>query len=329
MFLNNEYSTTRQITKEIPKVTNSITTKYQSYLFLPFTKYCRSEGGLRTKGYFKKSSDKTPLISVITVVFNGARFLEQTINSVIKQTYNCVEYIIIDGGSNDATLDILRKHENKIDYWISEKDGGIYDAMNKGISLSLGNWLYFLNASDIIYSSSIFKKVVSNWCLQNGPYIHTGKVGMIDEEGEYLGYTHPNTRGSLDRLKLENCVAHQSTFVNKKVFNEIGVFKLLKIHGDYEFWIRSLTNGKIQFHFNDEVIALMRNDGVSSQRANYLVAQREMLTIMLESKIKSKFMLNLRYIFRALVYYLKTLTRFIVGKRLSDKIALQRSIKSR
>ncbi len=98
-----------------------------------------------------------PLITVVTVVFNGAQFLEETIQSVIHQTYPNIEYIIIDGGSTDGTLDIIRKYDYAIDYWVSEKDAGIYDAMNKGISLASGVWINFMNAGDVLIDSSIIE----------------------------------------------------------------------------------------------------------------------------------------------------------------------------
>lgn len=110
----------------------------------------------------KKNELKLPLISIITVTFNAEAYLEETINSVLSQTYKNIEYIIIDGGSIDKTVDIIKKYENKISYWVSEKDNGIYDAMNKGITVSNGEWLNFLNGGDKYYHNEvltdIFKK---------------------------------------------------------------------------------------------------------------------------------------------------------------------------
>jgi len=151
--------------------------KFDTLLFLPEGEGRKGEGGLRTKGYFKFSyeynddlgfrvedldipvkipqtsnlkSQTYPLITIITVVYNGEKYLEETIKSVINQTYPNVEYIIIDGGSTDGTLDIIKKYEDYIDYWVSEKDKGIYDAMNKGILVSNGKYLLFLNADDFL-----------------------------------------------------------------------------------------------------------------------------------------------------------------------------------
>jgi Glycosyl transferase family 2 len=110
------------------------------------------EGGLRTKGVRKINTIDRPLVSIITVVFNGEQKLEQTIQSVIGQSYENIEYIIIDGGSTDRTKEIIQKYEHRIDYWKSEPDLGIYDAMNKAIDLATGQWLNFMNCGDLFYN---------------------------------------------------------------------------------------------------------------------------------------------------------------------------------
>ena len=102
----------------------------------------------------KKSSHWKPLITVITAVYNGEKYLEECIQSLHKQNYDNIEHIIVDGGSNDKTLEIIRKYE-KIDYWISEKDKGIYDAFNKGMKFSTGDYLGFLNSDDV-YTNEAF-----------------------------------------------------------------------------------------------------------------------------------------------------------------------------
>ena len=125
-----------------------------------------TEGGLRIKENLKDSKKTKPLISVITVVFNGDKDIEDTIGSVLRQSYDNLEYIIIDGGSTDRTVDIIKKYQGEIDYWISESDNGIYDAMNKGISLVTGDWVHFLNSSDTLKAdvySSILDYLVSNY----------------------------------------------------------------------------------------------------------------------------------------------------------------------
>ena len=121
-------------------------------------------GGLRTRNIYKHSLPGKPLISVITVVFNGAETLRDTIESVIKQSYGNIEYIIVDGGSRDATVDILRQYDHVIDYWISEKDSGIYDAMNKAISLCSGEYVGMLNSDDMFSGESVVQNIADRFC---------------------------------------------------------------------------------------------------------------------------------------------------------------------
>jgi hypothetical protein len=117
------------------------------------------EGGLRTKNITRNSTINRPLISVITVVFNGEVKLAQTIQSVINQNCDNFEYIIIDGGSTDKTVDIIHQYEDQIDYWISESDMGIYDAMNKGIEIATGQWLNFMNCGDLFYNHQSLNQI--------------------------------------------------------------------------------------------------------------------------------------------------------------------------
>jgi glycosyltransferase involved in cell wall biosynthesis len=113
----------------------------------------------------KTSSKDYPLITVITAVLNNEKFIEETILSILNQTYKNIEYIIIDGGSTDKTIDIIKKYENAIDLWISEKDNGIYDAFNKGMSLSTGEMLGFVNSDDILYPEAI--QILVNYIKKN------------------------------------------------------------------------------------------------------------------------------------------------------------------
>ena len=124
-------------------------------------------GGLRTKGITKQSQKNQPLLTVVTVVRNGEKTLEETMLSVINQTYTNIEYIIVDGASTDGTLEVIKKYEDKIDYWISEPDKGIYDAMNKGIDLAAGEWINFMNGGDEFCDYEVIKKIVDEFLLVN------------------------------------------------------------------------------------------------------------------------------------------------------------------
>ena len=113
-----------------------------------FLDECIIDGGLRKQKKFKESKKNKPLMSVKTVVYNNEKYLEESILSLHQQNYDNYEHIIVDGGSKDKTLDIIKKYESKIDYWCSAKDKGIYDAFNKGMQLARGEYIGFLNSDD-------------------------------------------------------------------------------------------------------------------------------------------------------------------------------------
>ena len=148
-----------------------------------------------------------PLISVVTVSYNAVSVIEQTIFSVINQTYPNVEYIIIDGGSTDGTVDIIKKYADKITYWVSEPDKGIYDAMNKGIELATGEWINFMNAGDSFYSFSILELIFGQTIFSND--IIYGDTLFLAPNLEYVRKTLP-----LDTISRCMPFGHQSTFVN-------------------------------------------------------------------------------------------------------------------
>ena len=256
--LNKNYSTTKFLLKEKIIIKNKPEDKFETILFLPENTKRKDEGGLRTKGYFKKSYDDKPLISIITVVFNGEIHLEQTIQSVINQNYDNVEYIIIDGGSTDGTLNIIKKYEDQIDYWISEKDNGIYEAMNKGIKLATGAFIAFINADDwyedAAVSTSIYilerdkvDYVFSN--IQKVPSRERFKViWPLEKQKVYQGMMYP----------------HISAIIKKSVYQSVGLFDLqYKIAADFDMALRIHLSG-YRASYNNQVIVYFREGGASA-----------------------------------------------------------------
>ena len=156
--LSTQTTTNNNFDTKLPFTSDFKSEKLKTVLFLPPNSERQGEGGLRTKKLFKYSTQELPLISVITVVFNGEKYLEQTIQSIIHQSYPSLEYIVIDGGSTDSSLNIIKKYEDWIDYWVSEPDQGIYDAMNKGTILSLGSHTLYINADDLVFDFQAIEK---------------------------------------------------------------------------------------------------------------------------------------------------------------------------
>ena len=246
---NEKYSTTRllieadsEVIANEVKQSNMPEDKFETVLFLPMGENRKGEGGLRTKGYFKKSYEDKLLISIVTVVYNGEKYLEETIQSVINQTYDNVEYIIIDGGSIDGTLDIIKKYEDQIDYWVSEKDKGIYDALHKGFSCASGEIFAWLNADDIYYPWTL--KTVVNILLENKniDWI-TGVPTQINEDSDMINVGHPKyyfqyfLKQGYYRGDFFGFIQQESTFFRKDLYSKTLLDRSLKLAGDYKLWI--------------------------------------------------------------------------------------------
>lgn len=269
--LDANYSTTRLLTQKKPKIVNSSEDKFKTVLFLQEGEERKGEGGLRTKGYFKQSYDDKPLISIITVVFNGEKYLEKTIQSVINQNCDNTEYIIIDGASTDGTIDIIKKYEDQIDYWVSEKDDGIYDAMNKGLDLVSGEWVNFMNADDKFYDIDVLKNI---------SYV------LLDNIGKKYLLIYGNVlynKGLFVKSKfsfktyLHNTIHHQSAFYSRKLFRDFRYDINYKISADYELNLLLCKYHKKDTLYLDNAIALCEDDGIS--RKNYKESHTEMVSI--------------------------------------------------
>lgn len=245
---------------DVEKAINKPEDKLETVLFLPKGESRQGEGGLRTQGYFKKSYDDKPLITVVTVVYNGEQFLEETILSVINQTYDNVEYIIIDGGSSDGTLNIIKKYEHAIDYWGSEKDKGIYDAMNKGIDLATGEWVNFMNGGDSFYSSSSLISVFKDKDF-NGIDIIYGNHQVVYPTGR----KRFAKAGSVENFWRGSQFCHQSSFVRLS-YHKLNKFNpCTKIVADFEFFYNAWRLG-VRFQFVDIFVARFDAGGISDTR---------------------------------------------------------------
>lgn len=227
----------------------------------------KNEGGLRVQGSLKNREfcndeadgfEDKPLITVITAVFNGAGDIEQTIQSVISQTYNNIEYIIIDGGSSDGTIDIIRKHEGNIDYWISETDSGIYDAWNKGISLSNGEYIGFVGSGDY-YEHDAIEHVVET-ILKTMPDVVYGDVAIVDAE---TGFMHKR-KSRVDLMpKTMSSISLPSTFVKRSIYLSHHFDQSMRIASDYNLFLGLYVRG-FRFEHAKATIANILTGGVSS-----------------------------------------------------------------
>lgn len=211
----------------------------------------------------KNKINNNPLISIITVVYNGAKTLEQTIQSVINQTYNNIEYIIIDGGSTDGTLSIIKKYSNHINHWISEEDAGLYDAMNKGISLASGELIGMINSDDW-YNLDTVSTVVSYLKLNSGNKIFHGDLLIHDNNGkQHLKRFNPSLFKMLNYGVTYN---HPTFFVSKEIYKKYSFNINLVSIADVQFILEILLNEKDVFVYINKVLANFRKGGISSQQ---------------------------------------------------------------
>ncbi len=199
-------------------------------------------------------------ISIITITFNSERYLGQTIKSVINQSYyENIEYIIVDGGSNDGTLAIIKQYESKIDHWISEPDQGIADAMNKGLKLATGDYILFIHSDDYLLKTDILEQVSEY--LNTNLDVYTFQVVL--EYGCRRRISVNNPLGWSTNFKMGSC--HQGQLCSKKLFDKIGGFDLkFKIDMDYDFILRAYRKGVTSLTI-DLPISVMRQIGVSSK----------------------------------------------------------------
>jgi len=216
-------------------------------------------GGLRKHGVNRSSLENLPVVTIITVVYNGEKFLEETIKSVINQTYSNIEYIIIDGRSNDRTLEIISKYDDHIDFWISEEDKGIYDAMNKGLKFATGKLIGILNSDDW-YMSNTIEKVVD-------VYLKSDKSSII--HGILKIWTNTlffGVHGRSDLFFPEQFPPHPTCFVPRRVYEMIGNFDIqFRSAADYDFLIRCKLGG-VGFIFIESVLTNFRSGGCSTRR---------------------------------------------------------------
>lgn len=203
-----------------------------------------------------------PLISIIIPTFNAANDLEGCLNSIIQQTYNKKEVLIVDGMSKDETPQIAENYEMNHS-WVHyrrEKDRGVYDAMNKGIGLAKGEWLYFLGADDRFFDSNILTTVFSRPIPSNVAMIY-GNVQFRYSKMIYNG------RFNLERILLGGNICHQAIFYRRRVFEELGLYDLdCRIYADHDFNLRCFMDGHFRIHYIPDIIAIYNEqDGLSAQ----------------------------------------------------------------
>lgn len=222
-------------------------------------------------------SEVKPLFSIITVTYNAASTLPPTIASVMEQTCDLYEMIVVDGASTDGTLDLLREYTNANLRWISEPDKGIYDAMNKGIAMAEGEYVIFLNAGDRFASAETLQLLADAAMDDDFPGIIYGQTDIVDSDGRVLGPRHLRAPEvlTLDSFKDGMTVCHQAFVALRKI---TGFYNLdYRFSADYDWCIRCLQHSR-RNHYVDETIIHYLSEGMTT--ANMKASLRERFNIM-------------------------------------------------
>lgn len=229
---------------------------FNTYDFLPKKNSIRfAEGGKRFK-----SLKSNILFSIITVVLNREQFLQETISSIAKQTCKDFEYIIIDGGSNDNTLNIVKNNSNLIDYWVSEKDQGLYDAFNKGMSVAKGEYIGIINSDDVYTPDAL--SIIKKYILQNNNADFI--FGSVKKHWGILhGYKPQKIKYSWGFYSSHST----GFFIKRESAKKVGIYDTkYKYHADYDYFYRMIVKKKLIgiATKKEEVVGIFRRGGFSS-----------------------------------------------------------------
>lgn len=211
-----------------------------------------------------------PKISIITVVYNAEHLIEKTILSVINQSFTNIEFIVIDGNSSDNTINIIKKHNSKISKFISEKDNGIYDAMNKGLKLANAEYVLFLNAGDELYDPKTLESIFSKNANAD---IYYGNTAIINKNGDILSDRRlkPPTNLSWKSLKFGMCVSHQS-FIPKRLLCDF-YNSQYKIAADID-WVINVLKQADSIVYTHDYISKFLEGGTSNKKRKSALIER-------------------------------------------------------
>lgn len=254
------------------------------------------------------STPEYPMITVITVCFNSAATLGKTLQSVAEQSWPNVEHIVIDGGSTDATKEVVAQYGAHLARFVSEPDRGIYDAMNKGIRVATGDVIGFLNADDVYAHQNVLAEVAGNMRCENLDALF-GDVEFFRPENQTRTLRrYSSARFRPDRIAWGWMPAHPALFVRREVFQRVGGFRTdYRIAGDFEFVARAFGKNSLRYRHLPEVLVRMLTGGISTAGwRNTLLLNREVLRACRENEIRTNILKILsKYPAKLLEYFHK------------------------
>ena len=208
-------------------------------------------------------------VSIITSVYNNKATIKDAIESVLNQTYKNIEYIIVDGGSTDGTIDVIKKYQDKISKFVSESDNGIYDGLNKGIKLATGDIIAFLHSDDEYYFTDIIEKIIKKFQENNCDGVY-GDLIYVNEKNKIVRYWKSG-EFSVEKLKKGWMPPHPTLFLRKKIYDKYGFFSLdYKISADYDFMLRVLRDNP-KLVYIPEILYKMKLGGASNKSIKNII----------------------------------------------------------
>lgn len=210
-------------------------------------------------------------LSIITINYNNFQGIEKTIKSIVSQTFSDFEYIVIDGGSSDGSLEVIQKYSDKIDFWISEPDSGIYNAMNKGIRQAKGEYLLFINSGDYLEGINSLSKIMDNVSSVDIVYFNL-KVMNPDNSFFIKEYPEKVDFGYF----MTKTLPHPASFIRKELFLKYGVYnEKMKIVSDWAFFTHAICDKKCSYKYVPEYFSVFMLDGISSSPKNSNLIKEE------------------------------------------------------
>jgi glycosyltransferase involved in cell wall biosynthesis len=257
-----------------------------------------------------------PFFSIITIVYNNVSIIDNTIKSVINQSYKNIQYIIVDGKSDDGTVRQIEKYITNIDIFISEEDSGIADAFNKGISKAIGKWVLFLNSGDTFYDNVVLQKVYDLIEKEPADKVFFGEAFVLSSRKNYIQNTNKNFLDNVNNPS--NGICHQAAFVPSATIQACFFDRRLKMSMDFDFWLR-LSSSNIKFVKLPIIICNYCSGGISSSSEKALEALCEHWAVRIINRSNNKipYLLILESL---ILLKIKLVCRKMLGNKIYDGI---------
>jgi len=263
------HSTQKNTTTEMPTMNeNAVIGKY--LIYPDNTGKRAAQGGMRTRNTYKHSISEKPLVTIITVCLNSSKTIDQCIDSVLQQTYENIEYIVIDGGSTDGTVDIIKENEESIDYYVSEPDRGLYHAMNKGLELASGDYILILNSDDWYQADCVDSLIRAK--KYSGADFVSSLAQYVDKAGKPIQVLRHMPYDASLRLRMP--LRHETMLISSSIYNDIGLYdETYRIIADFHLTIKLFEREYTLYELQYPLLNF-RNDGISNTNKKGLYVER-------------------------------------------------------